>query len=147
MGVFEGKYLNSTRYEYPEDWFAEAKLSDIPNPTVNYFGVKSRTPLSVWQNKGWIHPQDPWGWFQWYCRYSLGRRTQDDFRQMARWSAFVRHAGQVRINGMQDLNVRRVQRQALLQWSHYPFPDFAIPPVQLTDKQHNILFSEAPVIS
>ena len=124
MGVFEGRYLNSTRSEYPLDWFVNAKLSQVPDPKINYFGVKSRTPLSNWQNNGWIHPQDPFGWFQWFCRYSNGRRTDDDRRQMARWSSFARHAGQVRIHGNKDILVRRVQRQALLQWSHNPFPDF-----------------------
>ena len=123
MGVFEGKYLNSTRHEYPDEWFANARLSDTPNPAVNFFGVKSRSPLSEWRANGWIHSQDPFGWFQWYCRWSLGRRTADDERQQARWSSFARHAGQVRLHGHGDVTKRIVQRQALLQWAHNPFPD------------------------
>ena len=123
LGVFEGVYLNSTRHEYPSDWFVTAKLSDEPNETVNFFGLKSRMPLSEWQARGWIHPQDPWGWFQWYCRYSLGRRTDDDARQIKRHTAFVRHQRQVFLYGDGNLNKRRRQRQALLQWSHDPFPD------------------------
>lgn len=123
MGVFEGKYLNSTRHEYPADWFVSAKLSDEPDERLNFFGVKSRMPLSEWNARGWIHPQDPWGWFQWYCRWYMGRRTDDDERQMRRWVAFVRHSRQVYLYGEGDINKRRRQRQALLQWSHDPFPD------------------------
>lgn len=123
MGVFEGKYLNSARHEYPSAWFKGAKLSDTPDPSLNFFGVKSRTPLSVWQSNGWVHPQDPRGWFEWYCRYYNGRRSEDDARQIKRWRAFVRHSAQVLKNGQGDINKRRVQRQALLQWAWDPFPD------------------------
>jgi len=123
FGVFEGRYLNSTRAEYPSEWFAEAKLSDQSDPTLNCFGVKSRMPLSQWQARGWIQPQDPLGWFQWYARFYLGRRSDDDARQIKRWAAFVRHSRQVYLYGCGDINRRRRQRQALLQWSWDPFPD------------------------
>jgi hypothetical protein len=123
FGVFEGKYLNSTRAEYPSEWFADAKLGDQPDPALNCFGVKSRMPLSEWQARGWIHPQDPLGWFQWYARFYLGRRSNDDTRQIKRWAAFVRHSRQVALHGMSDVTKRRRQRQALLQWSWDPFPD------------------------
>lgn len=122
LGVFEGKYLNSTRDEYPKSWFLRAKLSDVPDPSLNLFKVKSRQPLSIWEGNGWIHPQDPWGWFQWYARYYTGRRTEDDARQIRRWRAFKRHSQQVVINGG-DLTKRHRQRQGLLQWSWDPFPD------------------------
>ena len=122
MGVFEGKYCNDCRDELPEDWFSGAKLSDRPDPSVNYFGVKSRQPLSVWREKGWIFGPDPRGWFQWYCRYWLGRRLPDtDARQIGRWRGFARHAGQVRANcDPGDIFCRPRQRQALLQWAHDP---------------------------
>jgi len=123
FGVFEGKYLNSTQYEYPRDWFVEARLSDIADEALNCFGVKSRMPLSEWQTRGWVHPQDPFGWFQWYARFYLGRRTEDDARQIKRWLSFVRHSRQVVLYGGGDITRRRRQRQALLQWSHDPFPD------------------------
>lgn len=122
LGVFEGKYLNSTLDEYPKRWRVGAKLSDAPDPSVNLMGVKSRQPLSTWVINGWIHPHDPWGWFQWYCRYYCGRRTDDDERQIRRHCAFVRHSAQVVKCG--DTSKRTVQRQALLQWSWDPFPDF-----------------------
>jgi hypothetical protein len=123
-GVFEGVYMRDCALEYPAAWFKHAKFAaNGPDPSVNLFKVKSRTPLSNWIEQGWIHPQDPRGWFEWYCRYWLGRRTADDYRQISRWRSFARHAGQVRIHGMGDPNVRPRQRQALLQWAHDPFPD------------------------
>ncbi|MEJ2020636.1 MAG: hypothetical protein P8X43_01020 [Maritimibacter sp.] len=122
MGVFEGKYLNDCRDEFPAGWFAGAKLSDRPDPGLNFFGVKSRQPLSVWREKGWIYGPDPRGWFQWYCRYYLGRRLPKiDDSQIRRWRGFSRHAGQIRANCMAgDISCRPRQRQALLQWAYDP---------------------------
>lgn len=122
MGIFEGKYCNDCQNEFPESWFAAAKLSETADPKLNYFGIKSRQPLSVWRQKGWIYGPDPRGWFQWYCRYYLGRRLPDiDTIQIRRWKAFARHAGQIRANcDPGDIFCRRRQRQALLQWSHDP---------------------------
>ncbi|UWP91704.1 hypothetical protein K3X13_11650 [Aliiroseovarius crassostreae] len=122
MGVFEGKYLNDCRDEFPQTWFDGAKLSDRPDETVNFFGVKSRQPLSVWREKGWIFGPDPRGWFQWYCRYYMGRRLPDtDAAQIKRWRAFARHAGQIRANcDPGDVFCRPRQRQALLQWAYDP---------------------------
>lgn len=122
MGVFEGKYCNDCREEFPAKWFECAKISETPDITMNYFGIKSRQPLSVWRQKGWIYEPDPRGWFQWYCRYYLGRRLFDmDFIQIKRWKAFARHAGQIRANCEPgDIFCRRRQRQALLQWAYDP---------------------------
>jgi len=123
MGVFEGKYCNDCRPELPEDWFDGARIAERADPALNYFGVKSRQPLSVWREKGWILGPDPRGWFQWYCRYWLGRRLPEiDRQQIRRWRAFSRHAAQVRRNCMPgDISCRPRQRQGLLQWSHDPF--------------------------
>lgn len=120
MGVFEGKYLNDCRDEFPKDWFTKAKTSNVPNPGLNYFKIKSRQPLSVWRQNGWILGPDPRGWFRWYCRYYLGRRLSSiDETQIKRWRAFARHAGQLRINCQEmDFSCRPRQRQALLQWSY-----------------------------
>lgn len=123
LGVFEGKYINDCRDEFPAAWFRSARLSDAPDPSVNCFGIKSRQPLSVWRQKGWIIAPDPRGWFQWYCRYYLGRRIADvDRKQIARWKSFARHAGQVRAHcEPHNLSCRPRQRQALLQWAYDPF--------------------------
>lgn len=126
LGVFEGKYLNDCREEFPAEWYTKAKISPAhPDINCNYFHIKSRQPLSVWRQKMWITPDDPdvRGWFQWYCRYYLGRRDSAlDERQIKRWKAFARHAGQIKKNcAPGDLNCRPKQRQALLQWAHNPF--------------------------
>jgi hypothetical protein len=75
LGVFCGKYLTDCQGEFPASWFARAKLSPAGRDcSLNYFGVDSSQPLSEWRRKGWIYADDPRGWFQWYCRYYMGRR-------------------------------------------------------------------------
>jgi len=84
LGVFGGKYMTDCRGEFPASWFKRAKLSKNGHrASLNYFGVNASQPIEVWRKKRWIYPEDPRGWFQWYCRYYSGRRSQDDLRQMA----------------------------------------------------------------
>ena len=120
LGVFGGRYMNDCRREFPASWFEGAKLSpDRHDPAMNFFGVDASKPLRYWIGKGWIDPQDPRGWFQWYCRYYMGRRSPDDERQVRRWKAMRRHIAQLRKHcGKGDLACRRVQRQALLHWAY-----------------------------
>jgi hypothetical protein len=121
LGVFCGKYLTDCRDEFPASWFARARLSPSGRDcSLNYFGVDASQPLSEWRRKGWIHPDDPRGWFQWYCRYYMGRRVpQEDARQIKRWRAMKRHVSQIRKNCEPgDLTCRRRQRQALLHWAY-----------------------------
>jgi hypothetical protein len=120
MGVFGGKYMTDCQREFPKDWFKKARLCHkFHDPKLNYFGVNASQPLSVWQKNGWIHPDDPRGWFQWYCRYFMGRRHEDDHRQIKRWVAMKRHITQVKLNCQPgDLDCRRRQRQALLHWAY-----------------------------
>lgn len=141
LGVFEGRYLNDRTSEFPREWFlaalAAGKLSpEQASPGVNLFGVKSRKGLSYWRAKGWIPlaegDPDERGWFQWYCRYWLGRRLPElDRLQIARWRSFARHAGQIRASyrrmaspprtRAEKMRHRPRQRQALLQWAHDPW--------------------------
>lgn len=120
MGVFGGKYMTDCADEFPADWFEHAKLSPAGrNPKLNFFGVDASQSLAEWQRKGWIYEEDPRGWFQWYCRYYLGRRCPDDERQIKRWKAVRRHIAQVKKNcpaGAPDC--RRRQKQALLHWAY-----------------------------
>lgn len=121
LGVFGGKYMTDCREEYPAAWFRHAKLCpERHDPSLNFFGVNASQPLSVWKKKGWIHPADPRGWFQWYCRYYLGRRMpEEDDRQIRRWLAMKRHITQVRNNcDRGDLSCRKRQRQALFHWAY-----------------------------
>ena len=120
LGVFGGKYMTDCVDEFPKSWYKNAKLSpEKKNPKINYFGVNASQPLSVWKSKGWIHKDDPRGWFQWYCRYYMGRRHPDDERQIKRWRAFRRHWFAVKKNcKSKDYLCRRKQRQALLHWAY-----------------------------
>ena len=120
LGVFGGKYMTDCRAEFPEDWFARARLCrERHDPAVNCFSVNASLPLSVWRAKGWIHHEDPRGWFQWYCRYFMGRRGEDDARQIRRWRAVRRHVSQLQRNCERyDLTCRPRQRQALLHWAY-----------------------------
>lgn len=121
LGVFGGKYMTDCREEFPTDWFTKAKLChERHDPKLNFFGVNASQPLSVWQEKGWINPADPRGWFQWYCRYFMGRRMpEEDDRQIRRWLAMKRHITQVKNNcDRGDLSCRKRQRQALLHWAY-----------------------------
>ena len=120
LGVFGGKYMTDCRAEFPASWFSGARLSPArSNPRLNCFGVKASLTLAAWRRAGWIRPQDPRGWFQWYCRYYMGRRTADDARQIRRWRAIGRHAAAIRKNcEKRDLMCRRKQRQALLHWAY-----------------------------
>lgn len=121
LGVFCGKYMTDCKAEFPASWFENAKLAaHHADCTLNYFGVRAGSPLRVWVEKGWIHPDDPRGWFQWFCRYYSGRRMPgEDQRQIRRWRAFSRHAAQVLKHCNQgDPFCRPKQRQALLQWAY-----------------------------
>jgi len=146
LGAFGGRYLNDCMDEFPAEWFWKALLLGRLAPdasaggdvNINAFGVSSRLPLSEWRKAGWVpgskgkgnkailsdaerNPDDR-GWFQWYCRYWMGRRIPDlDAVQIQRWRAFARHAGAVRgACKAGDLTCRPRQRQALLHWS-WPF--------------------------
>jgi hypothetical protein len=120
LGVFGGKYLTDCQDEFPGSWFLQAKLSpDRADPTLNYFGVSASQPLAEWRRKGWIFCDDPRGWFQWYCRYYMGRRCPDDERQIRRWRMIRRHIAQVKKHcRCGDDNCRRRQKQALLHWAY-----------------------------
>jgi hypothetical protein len=120
LGVFGGKYMTDCRQEFPASWFTHAKLCAARHdPRLNCFGVNASQSLATWRRNGWIRPQDPRGWFQWYCRYYMGRRTADDARQIRRWRAIARHVAAIRKHCERgDLDCRRRQRQAVLHWAY-----------------------------
>jgi len=120
LGVFGGKYMTDCRAEFPADWFERARLChQRHDPDLNYFRVNASKPLWYWRSKGWIYAEDPRGWFQWYCRYYMGRRCPDDERQIRRWLAMRRHIAQIKRNCLAgDLDCRPKQRQALLHWAY-----------------------------
>lgn len=125
IGVFGGAYFigvdNLIPKDLPKGWWKGIKLSKdgAKHKELNFFKVDASQPLSVWQKKGWIHKSDPHGWFEWYCRYHMGRRGPDDARQIKRWNAIRRHVGQIVKNCRAgDINCRPRQRQALLHWAY-----------------------------
>lgn len=120
LGVFGGDYLQDSQDEFPKSWFVRARLAEgKPDPKLNYFGITASQPWIVWKKKGWLHPDDPLGWFQWYCRYYMGRRHPDDARQIKRWKAIRRHIMQIKAHCRAgDLTCRRRQRQAVLHWAY-----------------------------
>ena len=120
LGVFGGRYMTDCRAEYPAAWFEHARLCpERHDPSLNCFGVNASQPLEVWRRKGWIYWEDPRGWFQWYCRYYLGRRCPDDARQIGRWRAIARHVAQLRRHcAPGDVECRPRQRQSLLHWAY-----------------------------
>jgi hypothetical protein len=120
LGIFGGKYMTDCRPEFPPEWYENVRLChERHEPALNFFGINASQPLSVWRRKGWIYEEDPRGWFQWYCRYYMGRRCPDDERQIKRWRAMRRHVAQIKANCRPgDLDCRRKQRQALLHWAY-----------------------------
>ena len=124
LGVFGGSYFKDKEMkEFPKSWFTKAKLSKSFDVELNRFKIKSGLPREEWIKKGWIFNEDPLGWFQWYCRYSNGRRIKGmDEVQIQRWLNFTRHVKAIAKNcEKNDLTCRRRQRQAILQWAYDPF--------------------------
>lgn len=121
LGVFGGYYFENIPKEFPQSWFQKAKLSldHAPHKELNYFGVLASQSIAVWREKGWIHKDDPKGWFQWYCRYYIGRRHEDDERQIRRWRMMRRHLSQIAQHcRTADMRCRPRQRQAILHWAY-----------------------------
>ena len=123
LGVFGGSYFGSNIKEFPKTWFKKAKLSKNFDVSLNCFKVKSGLSRDHWIKKGWIFKEDPLGWFQWYCRFSMGRRIPHiDQIQIRRWKNFKRHLMAIKKNCDEgDFNCRKRQRQAILQWAYDPF--------------------------
>ena len=123
LGVFGGAYFGDKIKEFPKSWFKKAKLSERFDVKINRFRVKAGLSRKEWPDKGWIFKEDPLGWFQWYCRYSNGRRLPKiDEIQIKRWKNFTRHVKAIKKNcEKNDLGCRRRQRQAILQWAYDPY--------------------------
>ena len=82
-GAFGGTYFRDIYSSVNNKWyknswkeFDELKnidqksyCSNYYDVSVNKYGVKCETSLRFWENKAWINPIDPYGWFQWYFRY------------------------------------------------------------------------------
>ncbi len=122
LGVFGGSYFGLKINEFPKSWFKTAKLSKDFDVSLNRFKIKAGLSREHWIEKGWIFKEDPLGWFQWYCRFTMGRRLPHiDEIQIKRWKNFTRHVKAIKKNcETGDLSCRRRQRQAILQWAYDP---------------------------
>ena len=122
LGVFGGSYFGLKINEFPKSWFKTAKLSKDFDVSLNRFKIKAGLSREHWIEKGWIFKEDPLGWFQWYCRFTMGRRLPNiDEIQIKRWKNFTRHVKAIKKNcETGDLSCRRRQRQAILQWAYDP---------------------------
>ena len=123
LGVFGGAYFGLKIKEYPKSWFTKTKISKNFDVNLNRFKVQSGLSREHWIKKGWIFKEDPLGWFQWYCRFSMGRRLHHiDEIQIKRWKNFSRHVKAIKKNCEErDLRCRKRQRQAILQWAYDPY--------------------------
>lgn len=116
MGVFGGGYFaghNNLVSEFPH---LHVFQTDHPSADNNYYGVEASMSRREWIKRGWIHEDDPRGWFQWYCRYHFGRRHSDDDRQINRWKAFKKRK-LIEIGSSTDPDYMRKTRQGLLHWA------------------------------
>ena len=92
---------NQVIKEYPSTWFKDIDIKSMVtsseyDKTINKYKVKCGSSLETWEENDWIIKQAPYGWFQWYCRYYLGRRSEDDERQIKRWLALAGPNGRFR---------------------------------------------------
>ena len=124
LGVFGGAYfVDGSIKEFPKSWFIKAKFSKTFDVSLNRFKIESGLSRKEWIDKGWIFKEDPLGWFQWYCRFTNGRRIPlMDEIQIKRWKNFRRHVMAIEKNCEKgDLGCRKRQRQAILQWAYDPY--------------------------
>ena len=123
LGVFGGSYFGLNIKEYPKSWFKNVIICKNFDVNLNRFRTKAGLSREHWIEKGWIFREDPLGWFQWYCRYTMGRRLQQiDIIQIKRWKNFKRHVTAIEKNCEKgNLDCRRRQRQAILQWAYNPY--------------------------
>ena len=100
--------------------------SDYYDVSVNKCGVKCGTSLRFWENKGWFNEIDSYdGWFHWYSRYWLSRKSKDDERQINRWKKIVSRFRDKLMNMIKDAgskfdnySISPKIRQILLHWSY-----------------------------
>ena len=124
--VNEKWYRNSWKeFEFLKDMDKKLYASSYYQINVNKYGVKCGTSLRFWESKGWINEIDPYGWFQWYCWYWLGRRSSDDERQIKRWEGIVSRFKGVLVEmikdrgaNFDDYSVSPKIRQILLHWGY-----------------------------
>ena len=100
-------YRNSSKeFTFLRDLDPKLYSSNYYDVNVNKYGLKCGTSLRFWENKGWIHKQDPYGWFPWYCRYYLGRRSYDDKRQIKKWNNIINRFKGISVTMIKDKDTK-----------------------------------------
>ena len=119
-------YRNSWKeFNFLKDINPKLYASNYYDVNVNKYKVKCGSSLQFWENKGWVREQNPYGWFQWYCRYYLGRRSNNDDRQIKRWINIVNRFKSILIRMIKnkgvkynDYSISPKIRQILLHWGY-----------------------------
>lgn len=99
-------------------------LGETYKPKLNKFKVRSGMDYEYWKTMGWMHERDPYGWFEWYMKYSIGLRGEDDDRQIRRWQDFAglngrwRNAIYKKIHETGNWNISPRIQQSLLHWGY-----------------------------
>jgi hypothetical protein len=153
-GSFGGTYWRKitsgvTKKSYKDAHKEFSEFDDIPsrksnnrmtltkkNKSINKYkvivgmGKTAKNSLLEWERKKWIHEKDPYGWVQWYCRYTYNNRRlpEEDNRQIKRWLAFAGPNGRFRKwlirlikeknTSWDDMTVSPKIRQGLLHWGY-----------------------------
>ena len=138
-GAFRGTYFRDIYSGINGKWYKTSwkefdQLKDIDqkcycssyyDASFNKYNVKCGTSLRSWENKGWINEINPYGWFQWYFRYWLGRRSGDDERQINRRKKTVSRFRVKLVKMIKDAggkfdeySISRKIRQILLHWGY-----------------------------
>eukprot|EP00090_Calanus_glacialis_P019018 TRINITY_DN29344_c0_g1_i1.p1 TRINITY_DN29344_c0_g1~~TRINITY_DN29344_c0_g1_i1.p1 ORF type:complete len:302 (+),score=90.68 TRINITY_DN29344_c0_g1_i1:38-943(+) len=131
--VTKQKYGKEVWQELPKDWLEGLDIknqvsSSFYDNSRNKYKVKCGASLEEWENSGWMDKQDPYGWFQWFCRFYQGRRTEDDERQIGRWARCAGETGRWKNNliskivkagcAWDNYAVSPVVRQTLQHWAY-----------------------------
>ena len=99
-------------------------LGETYKPRMNKFKVRSGMDYEYWKKMNWMHERDPYGWFEWYCKYSIGVTGEDDTRQIRRWQDFCGEKGRwrnriyTRIEETGNWDVSPRIQQSLLHWGY-----------------------------
>tara|TARA_A100001015_G_scaffold282666_1_gene347201 strand:- start:3316 stop:3987 length:672 start_codon:yes stop_codon:yes gene_type:complete len=128
------KKLKNMHKNYPKSWWKEIpddhltrKFEDY-DKSINKYGVRVGTPLEFWEDKGWIKKNHPYGWVHWYCDFFIGKRCEDDGRQIKRWKGLASTNGRfmrflvtqiIKKNGdWDDESISPKIRQVLQHWGY-----------------------------
>jgi hypothetical protein len=130
-GVLKKK-LKPPLSDYPKSWWKnipmENLVSEEYDKSKNKYKVKVGTSLEFWESKKWIKPSHPYGWVQWYCDFYMGKRSDDDERQIKRWLGIAGPRGRFmrflvtqilkKKTDYNDENVSPKIRQVLQHWGY-----------------------------